>query len=423
MKEMDPFEKELEKLLRSHKEAKLDKNFRFELLKKLSQRQSEKYSNSRSNSIKFLATAAAAVIVIIGLSITLWPKSSEIQKPFEYTFENNIGYIKASKHSTVEKLSNNTFRLTSGRLDVRLITNQAKNLVKIVTDLSIIEIIDADGDTVDYTVETQNNTNNLVSVKSGFLKITNVLDLSDSVIMSGDTLVISHTNTADLIKRLDLSSKPKTEWASAIGEKINDNPKILTWQEKKLLASEMLKDKTVAEKLKSMATERITNYNELWFYIEALGSKNDFTQEYAVWLVSSAALRLSESKNNELAKSLIRKILESDQNDIFMIVFGRTGHLFTNKQALRQIVKFTRAKIDSADERIELHAVWAIWQMASNLEEKELLEPAARMALDKLNHKSTEIKNYAKLALGRMWPNINKFDEKTRLEIEKAIKQ
>lgn len=363
-----------------------------------------------------LASAAAAIIMGLSTLFSGGRGNEPITRPFEHVFSNNGGFIRASDGSSIRKIDEKTFRLDKGSLVVQL---RSKNVAAIQTDQALIQVSahDADGD-IDFEVKLQEKVNDklkqvtVIMVSTGTLLIASPHSAFGKLtVMAGDVVTITgNVASVKTIKLLregkifkdlygrdpafveSFNESEKTEWASMVGKKLKERIGFLTTDEKVKLATILLKEQKIVDRLVHMAKKQEEPVvDEGWFYIGSLRNDDPLIHHAAALLTREIAVNMHESLVEEAAFLLVTRVDVEDVTVCFDAAYT-LGEIskYIKKEKLHAIIKELSVKLKNKNP-IVISSIAASMEIISQNLDSAQLEELVKNMLNKLDDKEIMI--------------------------------
>jgi len=205
----------------------------------------------------------------------------------------------------------------------------------------------------------------------------------------------------ELVEMLVQSKRPK--WPSLIGKHLNNNPKLLTSDEKKVLAYELLNDEVVAQRLKEVLSASLKAVeDEIWFYLAVFGHKEDWIRKTSGWGLKelSLSVNLKDAKKKELVKELV-DYLEHADHKVRTFAGSLLCTLSENidQDVLEKLVKTQIGKLRHRDLYMRFSATIILSYLSKNIKDK-LCEDVVKALMSRLSDKEAEVRQGAAYALG-----------------------
>ncbi len=307
---------------------------------------------------------AAAAMILIAVSLFFFIDRDN--RPFEYTFADGSGSVKAVAGSIVYPVSENTFRLEKGSVKVYLESAKGLKKVSIQTDAVDVDVQSAESDgVVDFRVTFDSSAT--VEVFKGILQIQGPLvPMSRLVLLASDVVVLSKERKERIEKAFkNLKSEDYNVCASAKRELV-----------------QLKSDVEVRPLLKS-EEERVREISNV--IVKTLEFGRHYLFMHAIYEQEPDFVELLAQSGRDMWAGLIGRKLR-DKEDLFTRdqkrILGKdllkekgVAEKLEDIQHGRQPVVedeawFYLLALEYGDTRIRAAVVWALWRVRSSLTEK-----------------------------------------------------
>ncbi len=179
----------------------------------------------------------------------------------------------------------------------------------------------------------------------------------------------------EIVNKLGLNDKSKTEWAKIVGKKLADKPDLLTEAEQKALAQELLKEKLVRDRLEQ-SWNKGADIDEVWLYVAALGEEDPQIRRSGATALAKLGFSGVQLPSPFAAKAMKKLVdmLEDPQVSVRPTAASALGKLGSSWKGtmLDQVAGILLKKVEHTDEKARHDIAHALGGLCRYLKGKSL---------------------------------------------------